>query len=172
MKKTLFLFSVMFLTAAGCTMQRAATNPANDKTACTLEAMSCPDGSSVGRTGPSCEFAACPPVPAVPTQQDSGIQGTSFISPVCPVEKNPPDPGCNPKPYQATIIVKTSNGQTEVTRFTTMANGQFKVKLNPGAYLLVSANSSESYPRGTSQQVVVQKNKFTQVTITFDSGMR
>ncbi len=28
--------------------------------ACTQEAKVCPDGSSVGRTGPSCEFAACP----------------------------------------------------------------------------------------------------------------
>ncbi|HEV8677526.1 MAG TPA: hypothetical protein VN701_01710 [Candidatus Paceibacterota bacterium] len=28
--------------------------------ACTMEAKLCPDGSSVGRTGPHCEFAACP----------------------------------------------------------------------------------------------------------------
>jgi hypothetical protein len=27
---------------------------------CTMEAKICPDGSSVGRTGPNCEFAACP----------------------------------------------------------------------------------------------------------------
>lgn len=28
--------------------------------ACTLEAKICPDGSSVGRVGPNCEFAPCP----------------------------------------------------------------------------------------------------------------
>lgn len=28
--------------------------------ACTMEAKMCPDGSAVGRTGPNCEFAACP----------------------------------------------------------------------------------------------------------------
>jgi hypothetical protein len=28
--------------------------------ACTEEAKQCPDGSSVGRTGPNCEFAPCP----------------------------------------------------------------------------------------------------------------
>lgn len=27
---------------------------------CTMEAKVCPDGSSVGRTGPNCEFAPCP----------------------------------------------------------------------------------------------------------------
>jgi hypothetical protein len=31
-----------------------------DGVACTMEAMECPDGSYVGRTGPNCEFAACP----------------------------------------------------------------------------------------------------------------
>lgn len=34
------------------------TNPV----ACTTEAKICPDGSSVGRTGPNCEFAECPGV--------------------------------------------------------------------------------------------------------------
>lgn len=28
--------------------------------ACTQEVMVCPDGTSVGRVGPNCEFAACP----------------------------------------------------------------------------------------------------------------
>lgn len=28
--------------------------------ACTAEAKLCPDGSAVGRTGPDCEFEACP----------------------------------------------------------------------------------------------------------------
>ncbi len=31
---------------------------------CTMEAMQCPDGTYVGRTGPNCEFAACPTAPA------------------------------------------------------------------------------------------------------------
>ena len=33
---------------------------AEQAVACTEEAMLCPDGSSVGRTGPNCEFAPCP----------------------------------------------------------------------------------------------------------------
>jgi len=32
----------------------------NDQKACTMEAMICPDGSSVGRSGPNCEFTPCP----------------------------------------------------------------------------------------------------------------
>lgn len=30
------------------------------RVACTMEAKLCSDGSSVGRVGPDCEFAACP----------------------------------------------------------------------------------------------------------------
>lgn len=30
---------------------------------CTMEAKLCPDGSSVGRVGPNCEFAPCPGTP-------------------------------------------------------------------------------------------------------------
>ena len=32
----------------------------DNQVACTLEAKLCPDGSYVGRTGPNCEFSACP----------------------------------------------------------------------------------------------------------------
>jgi hypothetical protein len=31
-----------------------------DDVACTTDAKQCPDGSYVGRSGPNCEFAACP----------------------------------------------------------------------------------------------------------------
>ncbi len=30
---------------------------------CTMEAMICPDGSAVGRSGPNCEFTPCPTIP-------------------------------------------------------------------------------------------------------------
>lgn len=38
----------------------SAVNPPAAPIACTMEAKICPDGSSVGRTGPNCEFAPCP----------------------------------------------------------------------------------------------------------------
>jgi hypothetical protein len=36
------------------------STPSGAIKACTMDAKICPDGSSVGRTGPNCEFAACP----------------------------------------------------------------------------------------------------------------
>lgn len=37
--------------------------PSDEGVACTLEALLCPDGSAVGRSGPNCEFAPCPGAP-------------------------------------------------------------------------------------------------------------
>jgi len=34
--------------------------PSQNNVVCTMDAKICPDGSSVGRTGPQCEFAPCP----------------------------------------------------------------------------------------------------------------
>ena len=40
--------------------------------ACTMDAMMCPDGSYVGRTGPNCEFV-CPALPEVPADIQAHI---------------------------------------------------------------------------------------------------
>lgn len=40
---------------------------------CTLEALICPDGSAVGRTGPNCEFAPCPTAPPAVCTDDAKV---------------------------------------------------------------------------------------------------
>ena len=40
--------------------QPSDTSTSSEQTICTLDAKVCPDGTAVGRTGPACEFAACP----------------------------------------------------------------------------------------------------------------
>lgn len=43
-----------------------------EEVACTMEAMLCPDGSYVGRTGPNCEFL-CPESTSTPIFEDGTI---------------------------------------------------------------------------------------------------
>lgn len=59
--------------------------------ACTMDAMMCPDGSAVGRTGPSCEFAKCPDAKATTsTSSDEVIEpvivpvGCTKEAKICP----------------------------------------------------------------------------------------
>lgn len=79
--KLISIFAVLFIILAGTAgavyvyETRIAVEPAPvvpvvpvTPTACTLEAKVCPDGSSVGRTGPNCAFADCPVVIVPPVQ--------------------------------------------------------------------------------------------------------
>src|SRR3989344_4617852 len=66
MKKLLLLLIIGFI-VAGCIQITPPTNTSHSNSntpaepqPCTLEAKLCPDGSSVGRVGPDCEFAPCP----------------------------------------------------------------------------------------------------------------
>ena len=58
MKKNIILVGLILLAifVTGCSTKMNSEKPI----ACTQEAKICPDGSSVGRTGPNCEFAPCP----------------------------------------------------------------------------------------------------------------
>ena len=58
-KNTIALIALIALGIVlfGCTQQQP---PTNQPKLCTLEAKVCPDGSTVGRSGPNCEFAPCP----------------------------------------------------------------------------------------------------------------
>ena len=207
MKKIIVILAAIFSLSAGCQSTVVNQAPPAKPVACTLEAKQCPDGSYVGRSGPNCEFAACPEpkatttpisppagticpqialacpdgsfvtaqgpnckIPACPTLT-SGIEGKITLGPTCPVERIPPDPNCADKPYQATVIVKTADGQKEITRFTSQTDGTFKQALKPGTYLLVPV-SVQVYPRGVQQTVIANTNIFSQVTITYDSGIR
>lgn len=63
-----------------------APSPTSSSIACPADAKICPDGSSVGRVGPNCEFAACPnqsPLPSVsspsPSPLPSGQRAAYFL---------------------------------------------------------------------------------------------
>lgn len=45
---------------AAVSVEEPLATPDEKSVACTMEAKFCPDGSSVGRVGPNCEFAECP----------------------------------------------------------------------------------------------------------------
>ncbi len=60
------LFLVLIGTVSAAYLFITKQNP--KQTACTLEAKICPDGSSVGRTGPNCSFAPCPTAKISPAQ--------------------------------------------------------------------------------------------------------
>lgn len=101
--------------------------------------------------------------------ETSGIEGQVLLGPACPGPVSSDKP-CPDKPYQANILVQDQNGKT-ITQFQTDQNGNFRVSLSPGTYTL-HPESPGAFPRAADQTVAVQPGQFTQVQITYDSGIR
>ena len=82
--KTILAIAVVFLIllTAGVSLAYflAKNSASNKQVACTMEAKLCPDGSSVGRTGPKCEFSVCPKTTPSPTS-DPTANWKTFNSP-------------------------------------------------------------------------------------------
>ncbi len=80
----------------------AAPTEEIEAVACTRDAMQCPDGSYVGRTGPNCEFV-CPEVEVAPIQTDNdhevtdpqagGVPSSPGLTEIPPVNLSPDDGG-------------------------------------------------------------------------------
>lgn len=96
-KLVIALFVVVALFAFVGLLWRAVTKPVSPSdpmdVACTMDAKLCPDGSSVGRVPPSCEFAACP----------TAVPSTSITPPPMP-----PTNTTGTEPW----VTTTTNGNT------------------------------------------------------------
>lgn len=149
------------------------SQPGQPQIACTMEAKLCPDGSYVGRTGPNCEFAACPGATSTggTAPYDSGIRGVVMLGPTCPVERIPPDPNCADKPYQTLVaIFRASDATHAVVITSSSASGAFSASLPPGDYTVGAGESN--LPRCDHPQVTVLPHIYASTTVSCDTGIR
>ena len=137
--------------------------------ACTQEAKQCSDGSYVGRTGPNCEFGACPS-----SEKDSGIlRGTMTIGPICPVERI--DNPCNPTPemYAAhRVFVYNSDKSKLITTLTPNEKGNFSATLSEGKYFVDVERQSIGGTQGAPAVISIKSGETTTLTISIDTGIR
>lgn len=68
-----------FLIYSNYSNNRSKITPAPNQVACTQEVKLCPDGTSVGRTGPNCEFAECP-IPPKSTSSDDTTNWKTYTN--------------------------------------------------------------------------------------------
>lgn len=120
--------------------------------------------SSAPRSSPTSASA----VVAGNDSDDSGIEGQVEIGPISPIERQGTP---NVRPYHATITVLNQAGETIITKIETDANGKFRVALKPGNYTL-RPESPKRYPYARQQVVTVIEKRFTQVHISYESGIR
>jgi hypothetical protein len=99
----------------------------------------------------------------------SGIEGQITIGPTCPGPVRAESP-CVDRPYPATITVLDQNRE-KVTQFQSGVDGKFHVPLPPGNYFL-DPGSQGALPRAGEQAVTVTAGTFTQLQISYDTGIR
>jgi hypothetical protein len=101
----------------------------------------------------------------------SGIRGVITTGPSCPVQSNPPQPGCEDRPYQTVIRIRELPDGTLVKTVRSGRKGRFQAALEPGRYRL-RPRGGNPYPVCNSTDVTVRANQFTRVHLGCDTGIR
>ena len=115
--------------------------------------------------------AACCPL-FLAAHVDSGVRGDVKTSPTCPVERVPPEPGCAPRGYATTILIRRAATGKLVKKAHSSGDGRFKVRLRPGRYVVEPQSGSGGLPRCASQHVKVKAHRFAKLHLECDSGIR
>jgi hypothetical protein len=111
--------------------------------------------------------------PDRPTAEGS-IVVVAQAGPVCPVESDPPDPSCAPRPVVgAPVVVTPADGGDEVVaQGETDADGRLTLAVPVGDYL-VSAGQVEGLVAAPEPVVVsVLADLTTEVPVAYDTGIR
>jgi hypothetical protein len=106
--------------------------------------------------------------PTVNNPPDTGLEGLVLRGPVTPVCTA--DKPCD-VPFSAWFIVLKDDHK--VVSFQSNEHGKFAILLDPGTYIIVPDNSAPlMYPELQRQEVEVQREGITLVTLHFDTGIR
>ena len=107
---------------------------------------------------------------AKPIPTDSGIAGKVLLGPICPVMIEGQE--CPDQPYQATLTVIDSKGR-KVVQFQTDEQGNFRIPLAPGEYVLhPETPPGKPLPFADEQPFTVTPGEFTRLNVLYDSGIR
>ena len=100
--------------------------------------------------------------------------GTITAGPVCPVERNPPDPQCAPRPVGGAIVIATNASGEEIGRATSAADGSYELVVGQTGTALLTAQPVAGL-MGVPQPVSValtSPSEVEHVDLSYDTGIR
>ena len=103
---------------------------------------------------------------------DSGVRGDIKTGPTCGPVSNPPQPGCEDRPYQTVIRIRELPDGELVKKVRSGKRGRFHARLEPGRYRLSPRGGKSGYPRCFASDVTVTAHEFTVVHLGCDTGIR
>ena len=104
------------------------------------------------------------------------LEGKISIGPICPVEKDPPDPGCLPtaETYKAyPVSIWRPDGKRKLIQLNPSLDGSYKTELEPGIYLVILENEGNGIGQSNLPvKVTVFSKTGTILNIDIDTGIR
>ena len=115
-----------------------------------------------------------PPGSSATGTTTQSVTGRATAGPVCPVERNPPDPACAARPVAgAVLIIQDIASGREVGRVTTDRDGRFSVALATGAYRLLPRPVAGLMGGGSPVDFRVEAGHSTPpLEVSYDTGIR
>lgn len=99
------------------------------------------------------------------------VFGLALAGPVCPVETNPPDPACAPRPVvDASVIAVAASGETFES--TTDRDGEFSLVLPPGRYEIIAQPVEGFMGSPTPIEIEVRSEAIDLGVLEYDTGIR
>lgn len=120
---------------------------------------------------------AVPPAPTTTVLRAVGgiVHGTVLFSPVCPVERIPPDPACAPRPGPAAVRLLRADGAV-AAEADAGTDGVFSLSVPAGHYTVTAVPAaSGGVGRGCGADpsiVTVTDGSSTTVSVSCDTGIR
>jgi hypothetical protein len=98
----------------------------------------------------------------------------AVAGPTCPVEREPPDPACAPRPVAGAQVVVTPADGREIAVATgvTDARGMLRLQVPVGEYLVGASEVEGLMGRPEPVPVTIVANQTASVTIEYDTGIR
>ena len=99
-----------------------------------------------------------------------GVRGVVTIGPICPVQRE--GFWCPDRPFGAELAIRAAGGD-EVERIGSGDDGWYELALEPGSYVLDPLTPSGSpFPIGQAVDFTVSTDSWTDLDISYDSGIR
>jgi hypothetical protein len=113
----------------------------------------------------------------VPVSGETGfLEGVINIGPLCPVQKDPPDPACLPtaETYKAyPVSVWTSDGKRKLKQIVPELSGDYNTELQAGNYMIILEKNQYGIGRSSLPvNVTIFSNDTTKLDIDIDTGIR
>ncbi len=103
------------------------------------------------------------------------LEGKIIIGPICPVERFPPDPKCQPteETYKAwPIAIWTTDKKTKIAQIGPKLDGTYRMELPIGIYVIDLEKQQHFGSKDLPATVTINSAETTKLEIDIDTGIR